>query len=494
MEKKVSSKRVNRFVLLSNWGIDIFLIGGYLLEYLKGAKPLEYIIAMLAIILVPMSAASVIYIKNNRSIFMKYVTLIGYFILYNFVLFTAPTERILVFVYIFPIILCYFLYFDLKLILVSNIAFALVNVAKIIYYIVFLGIRDSFSTTDFLIQFACVFMYSLTLIISTRLSNQFSIEKLADTEKEHAKQESILKDVLKIAAVLDKNSREVHRIVGELTNYTSIASNAVQEIEKGAAETATNIQIQSGLTHDIQNLIDDTSEDSNNMEQISLNTVKAVEEGFDIIEILNNKSEDVSENSDSAYSLMVGLKNKTEEIRSISDLISGISEQTNMLSLNAAIESARAGESGKGFAVVAEEIRKLAAQSKESTNSISRITTELYEHSDRSVEAVLKLKEANNEQTALVGRTMEIFRDISNKMYEVKENVDRVNDKILKVLNANNKLVESINEISAVSQEVTASAQQASELTTQNLDKAEETNQYVLELIETSEEMSKYIN
>lgn len=494
MEKKVSSKRANRFVLLSNWGIDLFLIVGYLMEYFKGGKTLGFIIAMMLIVLVPMTAASVIYLKDNRSIYMKYVTLIGYFILYIFVMILAAPERIIVFVYFFPIILCYFLYFDLKLIFISNIAFVLINVAKIIYYITVLGMNDSFNMTNFLMQFACVFMYSLTLVISTNLSNQFSIEKLADTEKEHAKQESILKDVLKIAAVLDKNSKEVHRIVGELTDFTSIASNAVQEIEKGAAETASNIQIQSGLTYDIQNLINDTSKDSSKMEQISVNTVKAVEEGFDIIEILNNKSADVSENSDSAYGLMIDLKNKTEEIRTISDLISGIAEQTNMLSLNAAIESARAGESGKGFAVVAEEIRKLAAQSKESINNISRITTELYEHSERSVDAVLKLKEANKEQTALVGRTMEIFREISNKMYEVKENVDRVNDKIMKVLNANNKLVESINEISAVSQEVTASAQQASELTTQNLEKAEETNQYVLELIETSGEMGKYIN
>ncbi len=494
MEKKGSSKRANQFVLLSNWGLDIFLIGGYLLEYFKGAKSLAYVIALTAIILVPMTAASIIYMKDNRSSIMKYVTLTGYSILYIFVMFTAQPERQLVFVYIFPIILCYFLYFNLRLIYISNIIFTLANIAKIVYSIAVLGINDSFSTTNFLIQFACVIMYSLTLIISTRLSNIFSIEKLADTEKEHAKQESILKDVLKIAAILDNNSREVHRIVGELTDFTSIASNAVQEIEKGAAETASNIQMQSGLTHDIQELINDTSKESNNMEQISMNTVKAVKEGFDIIEVLNSKSADVNVNSDSAYSLMIDLKSRTEEIRSISDLISGISEQTNLLSLNAAIESARAGESGKGFAVVAEEIRKLAAQSKESINSISRITSELYEHSDRSVEAVLKLKEANKEQSALVGRTLEIFRDISGKMYEVKDNVDRVNDKIIKILNANNKIVESINEISAVSQEVTASAQQASDLTAQNLEKAEVTNKYVMELIETSEEMGKYIS
>ncbi len=492
MDYKSASKRVNRFVLFLNWGIDIFLIAGYLMEYIKGAKTLTYLLVMMAIVVFPMVAATLLFMKDNRSNIMKYVTLTGYFILYVFTMFTASPDRVLVFCYMFPIVLSYFLYFDLKLIIATNIAFALVNVAKIVYSFAFLGLKSSFDTTNYLIEFACVFMFAASLIYSTKISNAFSDEKVRDIRDEQSKQESILKDVLKTAAVLDKNSREVHRIVKELAEFTNIASNAVQEIEKGAADTAANIQVQSGLTHDIQDLITDTSKDSESMEQISLNTAEAVSEGLGIIERLNGKSAFVSENSDNAYNIMLDLKQKTDEIRTISDLISSISEQTNMLSLNAAIESARAGESGKGFAVVADEIRKLAAQSKESTNEIIRIVNELYTQTDSSVEAVLRLKEANDEQNTLVSRTMDIFTGISEKMNDVRENVNMVNDKVNKVLGANNKLVESINEISAVSEQVTASAQEACALSTQNIEKANEAGGYVEELIETSMQMSKY--
>lgn len=337
-------------------------------------------------------------------------------------------------------------------------------------------------------------MFAVSLMYSTKISNTFSEEKIRDIMEEQSKQENILTDVLKIAAVLDKNSKEVHRIVKELEEFTNTASNAVMEIEKGAADTASNIQVQSGLTHDIHGLISDTSKDSEVMEQISVNTAEAVAEGMEIIEVLNEKSDDVSQNSDSAYNIMLDLKQKTDEIRTITDLISSISEQTNLLSLNAAIESARAGETGKGFAVVADEIRKLAAQSKESTDGIIRIINELYDQTDRSVEAVLKLKEANEEQNALVSRTMDIFTGISQKMNEVRENVNRVNDKVSKILEANNKMVESINEISAVSEQVTASAQEACALSAQNIEKAREAGVYVEELIETSMQMSKYQN
>jgi methyl-accepting chemotaxis protein len=491
---KVASRRVNRFVLILNWGIDLFLIAGYITEYFKGAKTLSYLLVMMAIIVIPMVTATFIFLKNNRSNIMKYITLSGYFVLYGFAMFTAPPERLHVFAYMFPIVLSYFLYFDLKLVLAASVAFTSVNVARIVYLMFFLGYNSSYDTTNYLIQFGCVLMFAVSLMYSTKISNTFSEEKIRDIMEEQSKQENILTDVLEIAAVLDKNSKEVHRIVKELEEFTNTASNAVMEIEKGAADTASNIQVQSGLTHDIHGLISDTSKDSEVMEQISVNTAEAVAEGMEIIEVLNEKSDDVSQNSDSAYNIMLDLKQKTDEIRTITDLISSISEQTNLLSLNAAIESARAGETGKGFAVVADEIRKLAAQSKESTDGIIRIINELYDQTDRSVEAVLKLKEANEEQNALVSRTMDIFTGISQKMNEVRENVNRVNDKVSKILEANNKMVESINEISAVSEQVTASAQEACALSAQNIEKAREAGVYVEELIETSMQMSKYQN
>ena len=491
---KDASRRVNRFVLILNWGIDLFLIAGYIIEYFKGAKTLSYLLVMMAIIVIPMVTATFIFLKNNRSNIMKYITLSGYFVLYGFAMFTAPPERLHVFAYMFPIVLSYLLYFDLKLVLAASAAFTSVNVARIVYLTFFLGYNSSYDTTNYLIQFGCVLMFAVSLMYSTKISNTFSEEKIRDIMEEQSKQENILTDVLKIAAVLDKNSKEVHRIVKELEEFTNTASNAVMEIEKGAADTASNIQVQSGLTHDIHGLISDTSKDSEVMEQISVNTAEAVAEGMEIIEVLNEKSDDVSQNSDSAYNIMLDLKQKTDEIRTITDLISSISEQTNLLSLNAAIESARAGETGKGFAVVADEIRKLAAQSKESTDGIIRIINELYDQTDRSVEAVLKLKEANEEQNALVSRTMDIFTGISQKMNEVRENVNRVNDKVSKILEANNKMVESINEISAVSEQVTASAQEACALSAQNIEKAREAGVYVEELIETSMQMSKYQN
>ena len=492
MKKDGALQSTNKSVLTANWILDFVLIIAYIIEFRKGTKTLSYIITMILLVLVPMTTATLLYLKDSTARYIRYITLYGYFIMYTYVMFTAAPDRILVYTYIFPIVLMYFLYFEISIIVVScSIALA-INLAKIVYYIFFLGIKDANATTNFTIQLATVILYSMALILSTKLSNRYNTEKLQSIQQEKIKQDSILGDVLQTASVLGRNSKEVFRIVDELATSTDVATKAVYEIAKGSSDTASNIQTQSTLTHNIHNLIIDTSKASSDMEEISGSAAKAVSEGMKIVDALNLKASAVSENSENAWKLMLELKEKSDEIRKISELISGISGQTNLLSLNAAIESARAGEAGKGFAVVADEIRKLAAQSKDSASSIAQIINQLHIQSDKSVDAVIKLKNMNVEQNELVAKTKGIFLDINGKMGDVKLNVNKVNDSIQDILNANDKLVESINEISAVSQQVTANAQEASALTSNNIEKAEQAQEYVKELIETSEKMSRY--
>ena len=492
MKNSRSLQSANKVVLITNWILDLVLIAGYILEFRKGTKTLSYLITILVLVLFPMTAASILYLRDGISKYIKYITLAGYFVMYTYVMFTAAPERVLVFVFMFPILLMYFLYFELSLIIVSCSLALAINIAKIIYYMFFLQINASGATTDYTIQFASVLLFGISLIASTKISNRLNTEKLKSIEQEKMKQDAILEDVLQTASVMDTNSKEVYRIVDELAASTDVATKSVHEIAKGSSETASSIQTQSALTHDIHNLIVDTSKASKDMEEISGSAAKAVSEGMEIVEALNLKTSVISENSENAWKLMLELKEKSDEIRKISELISGISEQTNLLSLNAAIESARAGEAGKGFAVVADEIRKLAAQSKDSASSIAKIISQLHSQSDRSVEAVIKLKNMNVEQNGLVARTKDIFIEINGKMGDVKVNVNRVNDRIKDILTANDRLVESINEISAVSEEVTANAQEASAMTSHNIEKAEEAKGFVKELMGTSDKMSRY--
>ena len=95
------------------------------------------------------------------------------------------------------------------------------------------------------------------------------------------------------------------------------------------------------------------------------------------IKALNIKSNQVSDTTNKVSTNINDLSNSMKEIQKILKIMIGISEQTNLLSLNAAIEAARAGEAGRGFAVVANEVKKLAEQSKEFTSSINSIISSI---------------------------------------------------------------------------------------------------------------------
>ncbi len=482
----------NKVVLIINWLLDTFLILGYIGEYFKGGRSLEFVVIFITIIVVPMMAATLIYRREPGNTNIKIITLVSYFILYVFVMFTST--RTLVYVYLFPILAMYILYFNLKLMIYSCGIITFMNIIRVAWLTGYHGLTSKIITTDYTIQISSVILYSASLIIATKLSNKFNDEKLVSIEEEKNKQGMILLDVLKIASVLDENSKRVYAFVDDLVESTEKVTVAVDKISSGADNTATSIQDQTKLTYEIQNIIEDTSSLSEKMDKISGETASSVKEGIDIVNNLESKTAAVNISNDNAYNTMVLLTEKSVEIQNVTALITGISEQTNLLALNAAIEAARAGEAGRGFAVVADEIGKLALQSQDSAKEIESILMELRQMADESVQVVSGLKEVNSEQNALITETRKSFDAIAGKIEEVNENVNLVNGRINDILSSNNQIVEKINSISEVSQQPNDLTRDAMQTTRSNIERAKGAKKLVNELIETSQGMNKYIS
>ena len=139
---------------------------------------------------------------------------------------------------------------------------------------------------------------------------------------------------------------------------------------------------------------------------------------------------DISERTSNSVHEVQKQTNLTNEsvqaIRAATDLISGIANQTNLLSLNASIEAARAGEMGRGFAVVAEEIRGLADQAKESTNQIRGIVETLITNSDHSVEIMNGVVGEITNQNEKLGVTQDAFENLNTEVRRVVGAIDMI--------------------------------------------------------------------
>lgn len=489
MTENVHEHLTNKVVLIINTLLSVFLAIGYLAEFFKGTRSLSYVIIFDLAVVIPISIALIMYIKSPKNSKIKYITMVGYLIVYSVALITSSTR--LAFVYIFPIIVMYLLYFDLKLTVWSYSYVFILNLGVIIWQIVS-GKVTAKDTTELTIQFAAVFLFGVAIILSTKLSNRLSFEKIASINEQKAKQEEILTKILNAADILDSNAREVQNFMTEFNISIGQVSSAIDEISKGTQSTSENMTQQSDATHKIKELINITSHLSKQMGDLSDNSTNDVNEGMKVVNQLNDTAAIVNERSLMVENQMAELESKTTEILGITTIISDISAQTNLLSLNASIEAARAGEAGKGFAVVADEIRQLADQSRESTSKISTIINELNETVNHCVDQIHNMESANQEQNEFILNTKNIYNHISNNTSKLSNNVKEVNSKIETIVESNESIIESINRIAAVSEETAASSQEANAMANANLANVEELMKKINEILKTADAMKTY--
>ncbi|CAK4075659.1 methyl-accepting chemotaxis protein [Vibrio sp. 16] len=193
--------------------------------------------------------------------------------------------------------------------------------------------------------------------------------------------------------------------------------------------------------------------------------------------VVGSAGEQISElkrELEQASEVVTSLANQVEDISSILDTIRGISEQTNLLALNAAIEAARAGEQGRGFAVVADEVRKLASLSADSTEEIQGVIDRLQGESNRAVSAMVN----GRDQSLLVVTSA---AEANESLQQIEQHITHISDQNIQVATATeeqssvvgeiNRNVEEINqftgETAQVAEQLNASSEHLMQLSKQ---------------------------
>ena len=270
----------------------------------------------------------------------------------------------------------------------------------------------------------------------------------------------LMNSVTKSSKTVLETSTNLASMSQEVTASINEVANAIEEVSIGATEQAQNAQNGASQMDDLSNRLDKISVNSNEMDKISSNTKELGSKGLSMINTLIEKSNKTKTATTEVNEIVQDMNESTKQINAISETIANITAQTNLLSLNASIESARAGEAGRGFAVVAEEIRKLADQSKISTEEIKIIIASIQKKSDLAVKAIKSTETVVNEQDLAVGQTQEIFSEILKAIEIMITKVDEVKISIVDINEKKQSTISEIENISSISEETAASSEE----------------------------------
>ncbi len=267
----------------------------------------------------------------------------------------------------------------------------------------------------------------------------------------------IVTEVDEHADILDSSMASLN----ELAETNSTSTNQIRQVMDDLSSTAVT------LADNVQSVNAKVSEMGDNMSAINSEAVTL----NDNSDKMNRAGQNVSESmtlvltsshtaSDIIAQLIEQVNETNKAIASINEaveLISDITSQTNLLSLNASIEAARAGQAGRGFAVVASEIKQLADQSSQGADSIKNIADNILEKSNRSVILTGRMKELAEQEQTDIGNAKESF-DILNRIIEENAAIAQtVMDKTKNLEALKLDIINSVSELSAISEENAAS-------------------------------------
>lgn len=471
------AKSANRKATIIWMTLGIVLTVAYMIEVVKGLRSWSYYLTFTAICWVPFLIGLVILkLKGLATPVFKEVIAVGYGIFYTFVMMTSTS--MLSVMYILPLTSMLVLYKNRNFIMRCGVANMVVIAASIIknYRA---GINSPSDISNYEIQVAAILLCYAGYILSINHLNR-SDGAMVDSVKNN-----LQRVILTIEQVKGASTSIVDgvTVVRELSEENKEGANTVVQSMEELAENnqMLNQRIDSSMdmTEDIDGQVENVAELTERIVEIIDGSVAhastSSQELADVVESTNVMAQLSSE----VEKILGEFRVKFDMVKQETGTIANITSQTNLLSLNASIEAARAGDAGRGFAVVADEIRDLSMGTQNSSNSIMEALQHLENTSDKMTEAVttiLKLIYETLDKMKSVNANVGIIAQDSRQLGEEIQVVDTA---IKKVESSNKSMVDNMKQVRDIMVTMTESVQDSETTTKTMLSKYAETSRNV---------------
>ncbi|ELZ98343.1 HAMP domain-containing protein [Haloferax mediterranei ATCC 33500] len=301
--------------------------------------------------------------------------------------------------------------------------------------------------------------------------------------------ESTVESVSAFGDEVTARSDDVAQATAEVRDAADQVARSVEQISGGAEEQTDNLVALSGEMDELSASVEQVAAAAGDLSTLSAEAADRTENGIQVASAALSGMDDIREETDKAVEEVEALDERLAEIESITDVISGIAEQTNILALNASIEAARAGDAGEGFAVVSEEVKQLAEESQEYAETIAELVSDLQDQRDAVVERIDEMRDRVTEEADAVENAIDSLDGVVDRVEETHHSVSEIDRATDEQADSAQEVLAMADEVAGIGEETTSEAESVSAAVEEQAARLQEVAAVATDLVESADDL-----